>query len=272
MNRRLDDDAIARAVAQLDPAPPSLDGDQRRRAELAKARITASPAAGFASSGPGARAPRRRGRRRLAVGAGALVSGLAAAVLLPSTLGGGSAFAGWSAVPKPVDGAEAAAAAAKCWQPMALTGDDVATPRIRIAERRGAWTFVALSGDRSDADCLMSNDSVGQLGSDGIVAGSSGRRVVPPAPVPGAGIDQVTSQETPVDGDTSVFLVQGRVGPDVARVTVRTRSGLELQASLVDGEFAAWWPAPQQRSYQPAETWTYVVRLTDGTTREVSAG
>lgn len=270
MNRRIDDDAIARAVAQLDPAPSTMDGDQRRRAELAKARITASAAAGSAGSGTGAHAPHQRGRRRLAVGAGALVSGVAAAVVLPLTLGGGSAFAGWSAVPQPVVGAEAAAAAAKCWRPIALTGDDVATPRIRIAERRGAWTFVALSGDRSAADCLMANDSVGRLGSDGIVAGSSGKRVDPPAPVPADGLDQVTSSETAVDGDTSVFLVQGRVGPDVAGVTVRTRSGLELRASLVDGEFAAWWPAPQQSSRQPAEAWTYVVRLTDGTTREVA--
>lgn len=60
----------------------------------------------------------------------------------------------------------------------------------------------------------------------------------------------------------------GYVGSDVVGVTVHTSSGLDIEASVVDGRFAAWWPAVEQSSDNPdGETWSYTVHLADGSTR-----
>jgi hypothetical protein len=65
--------------------------------------------------------------------------------------------------------------------------------------------------------------------------------------------------------------VTGYAGRDVTRVTVDPPVGPDVEASLEDGRFAAWWPAGKARGDNPGMggEWGYTVTLTDGTTRRV---
>jgi len=53
----------------------------------------------------------------------------------------------------------------------------------------------------------------------------------------------------------------------LAGVTWHTSSGLDIEASVSDNRFAAWWPSSKQSSDHPAETWSYTLHLADGSTR-----
>lgn len=93
MTRRTAVDRTAATLRELDPAgTATLTEEERRRAEALLAQILAAPTVG--PSQRGTRRPRRR--RRALVPAALLTAGL---VALSMALGGGSAFADWSAVP-----------------------------------------------------------------------------------------------------------------------------------------------------------------------------
>jgi hypothetical protein len=69
-----------------------------------------------------------------------------------------------------------------------------------------------------------------------------------------------------------VSSVDGHVGSDVTGVTVHTPIGTDVEASVANGRFAAWWPSAKPSSENPEVmgTWTYTVTLADGTTRQVT--
>ncbi len=256
-------DALDAALRDLDPAPPTdLTDAERARAEATLARIVATPADAPVPVEPD-RPRRRRGRLLGAVGltgaAGVAVGGL--------LLGQGTAFGSWTPTPESLTDAEAARAAATC---RAVLDVPDRGERVAVAERRGEWTYVLLAGPRSQASCLMPDDLVGQEPSarEDFFGSYDPDEVAPPAPAPDR-IDESTSME----GSTSegwFTWTEGYVGRDVTGVTVHTSSGRDIEASVVGGRFAAWWPSVQQSSEHPAETWSYTVHLADGSTR--SAG
>ena len=65
-------------------------------------------------------------------------------------------------------------------------------------------------------------------------------------------------------------LVQGYVGTDVTGVTVHTSAGTDVETSVANGRFAAWWPSPVPSSDHPEVMGapTYTLTLADGA-REV---
>ena len=77
----------------------------------------------------------------------------------------------------------------------------------------------------------------------------------------------------PFTHDEGMFSsVQGYVGADVTGVTVHTPVGTDVQASVAQGRFAAWWPSdlPSSENLAPMGAWTYTLTLADGSTRRAT--
>jgi hypothetical protein len=256
MRRHTPDTVVTAALHHLDPAPGiDLTEAERERADAAFARIVATP-----SDGPvpvGTDKPQRR-RSRLLVTLG--LAG-AAGVAIPGLLfGGGSAYGSWTPRPAPLTDVEGAAAATTCRA--ALDVPDRGE-RVAVAERRGEWTYVLLTGPGTEAACLMPDDLVGQdPHARGDFFGSYDTDAVAPPTVHPGRIDETSSMEGSTDEGWFIW-VEGYVGSDVTGVTVHPSSGPDIEASVVGDRFAAWWPTSQQSSDHPAETWSYTVHLAD---------
>lgn len=260
---------ITAALRDLDPAPETdLSGAERARADATFARILATSGEDPVPGEPAG--PRRRRRRMLApVG----LAGAAAAV--PAMLlAGGSAFASWTPTPEPL-AAEAASSAASTCRARMHVSDQAA--RVLVAERRGGWTYVLISGPEEEAACLMPNDLVGQDPSDGDadMFGHGGVKDWEDSTPARDRIDETSSGSgSTAQGwfTTGWFnYAEGYVGSKVTGVTVHTSSGHDVEASVDGGRFAAWWPGVQQSSDNPdGETWTYTVTLADGSSRRTT--
>ncbi len=244
---RTDDSAITAALLRLDPAPETgLTETERAHAEAVLARIVATP-------GELAQ-PRRRRRVRLLAGLG--LGGATLATLPALLLGGGDAFGSWTPTPEPLSESAATAAAARCRATMGVPDRGV---RVALAERRGEWTYLLLTGPQGEASCLMPHDGGDVVGS---ATADPGR---PPALRPD-GLDE-TSSLTNVTDDGSYSLTEGFIGRDVTGVTVHVSSGLDIEASISGERFAAWWPSVEQSSRHPeGESWSFTVHLADGST------
>lgn len=263
MRTRPDDAALDAALRSLDPAPRAeLTDHEQERAEATFARLVSSPV-----PTPDAAVPRRRIRRRAAAVAAAATAAVAG-VAAPALLGGGGAFASWTPTPEPVSSAEVPAVVATCRDAMGAPdrGEDVV-----LAEQRGDWVFVLLASPGERVTCLMEKDFVGRSRetSEGFVGGGWDPDD-PPAPVLAPdGLAEGTSMESVTEDDATVSFVEGYLGSNVTAVEVHVSTGLDVEASVGDGRFAAWWPGRPQSSTVPSETFSYTVTLADGTTREV---
>lgn len=258
--RRHSADTVTAALRELDLAPSTeLTQAERDRADATFARIVATPGGEPAPEAPG-RSHRARSRLLVAAGLAGTV-GIAAPVLL---LGGGSAYGSWTPTPAPLTDAVAASAATTCRA--ALDVPDRGE-RVAVAERRGGWTYILLTGPQAEAICLMPDDLVGQDPTDRReFFGSYDTDAAAPPTLDPDRIDEKTSMEGNTDEGWFLW-VEGYVGSDVTDVTLHTSSGLDIEASVSGNRFAAWWPSRKQSSDHPAETWSYTVHLTDGSTR-----
>ncbi|MET3962136.1 hypothetical protein ABIE44_002070 [Marmoricola sp. OAE513] len=256
-----DTEAVTAALRSLDPAATAqLSSEERLRAEETFTRIVATPHDQPVASEPAR--PRRRRAHLLVAGALAGAAGIAAPVLLS----GGTAYGSWTKTPTTLDASEAAEAAATCRSVQDLPNRG---ERVAVAERRGGWTYVVLNGATTETVCLMPQDLIGKDPADRsqFFGSHDTDRPAPPS-VEADGIEETGSIQGSTDEGWFVS-VEGYVGADVTGVTVHTSSGLEIEASVTDGRYAAWWPSEEQSSENPAETWTYTVHLTDGTIRKV---
>lgn len=256
MSRSDADTAITTALRELDPAPSrGLTTAERDHADAVFARIVSTPIE-EASVVP----PVRRRRRRLLAIAGLGAAGIA----VPGLLLGGSAYGSWTPTPEPLTATAAVEAATTCRSALEVPGGGA---RALVAERRGGWTYVLVAGPGSETVCLMPNEAIGQgrTRADDFFGSHDPDAPAPPT-LRADGIDEATSMQGSTDEGWFSW-VEGYVGGDVTGVTVRTSSGLEIEASVVGGRFAAWWPSSRQSSDRPAETWSYTVHLADGSTR-----
>jgi len=259
MRRHTDDTTIDAALRSLDPAPRNARTDaERERSDVLFSRIVGTP--GGESVPVESSRPRPR-RRRLLAAAG--LAG-AAGIAVPGLLLGGSAYGSWTSTPESLTATAADAAAATCRG--ALDVPD-AGERVEVAERRGTWTYVLLAGRGTELICLMPDDLVGKDPSPG---GDFFGSYDPDAPAPPTVEPDEIDENTVMDGSTDegwFTWAEGYVGSDVTGVTVHTSSGLDIEASVTGGRFAAWWPGVEPSSEHPAETWSYTVHLADGSSR-----
>jgi hypothetical protein len=291
MKKHTVDTMTTAALRDLDPARTTVLTDaERERADATFARILATPSHDQTRSHDQvpeeADRPRRR-RSRLLVP----VALVGAAAAVPALLfNGGSAFASWTSKPEPLTAGAATEVATTCLdalgaqkppQSRGLAVPDQAE-RVVMAERRGEWTYVLITGPKLEAACLLPDDLIGEdFPPDHKKGGFSGHYSPDPEEAPTLardGLVQTISMGDVVDGpglwpfgtDDYFVSVQGYVGSDVTGVTVHYPGVPDVQASVESGRFAAWWPAGPAKGRNLGEAWTYTVTLADGSTRRTS--
>lgn len=274
MSKSTDLARMTTAIRDLDPARATkLTSDEVARANATRERILQS------SAHVEPRAPRAPRHSRTLIPAG-LVVAAAGAIAIPAVFGG-TAFASWTRTPAPLSKEVATAAAATCRSALDLHDPAI---RVVVAERRGGWSYVLTDGPEGEAACLMPDELIGVAGRAAQKSGFFGsyEADAPEAPVPdqnGLVQNESTQGAVSLPGPLSLgtidgwfAMVSGYVGADVVGVTVSPPTGPEVEASLHDGRFAAWWPAGVARGDNPgvSGSWTYTLTLSNGTTRKVA--
>ena len=241
------DHLVDAALSTLDAARPApLTAEQQDRADRALAQILATTPHSDGAHRPGRRA-RAVPRAVLLVAAAAAV---AAVVSVTGVLGGGTAYASWTARPTLLPSSEQAEVAQKCREELAGGADGAwGTPTaarllgtdLVLADTRGDYSYVVLSGaDGLEATCLVERGRfLGIIPRAGSMAGSYGF-LTPPAPADDRSVGTGLMAMGGAEG--SAWSTEGHVGADVARVTVITDSGTEVETTVTNGRFAAWWP------------------------------
>ena len=244
------DDLTTRALRELDAATGTHDAARR---DQVLARVLASPPA------PDPR-PRRRVRPRLLLAGGALA--LVTVVAVPLLTGGDEAFAGWSATPQELTGNEFDRAVRDC-----AASQEVDGAAGVLAERRGGWTYVVL--DVPSADGILEGTCLTSSRFPDIDMGGLGERLPLSEIAPDVVAEDILGTGTTKEGLFSY--TQGRAGTDVVAVTITTPGGLEIEATLRDGRYAAWWPGGEAKADSPEFTRAPVVRATlrDGSAARV---
>lgn len=264
-------ESMTAALRDLDPVPKTaLTEAERQHADDTFVRIIATPSDDPPRVEPDR--PRRR-RTRLLLPVGLL--GAAGAAMTALLLGGGSALASWTPTPELLTPAETSAAATTCRADLGIPASEEAT---QLAERRGKWTYVLISEPNAEGTCLMRNDLVGQDPAGHEVFGNYDTD----PEVPTVARDRIVEMgSTAASIDEGWFREEGwltwtygYVGSDVTGVTVHTPLGFDVEASVDNGRFAAWWPSdkPSSDNLEVMGAWSYTVTLADGSTRRHTTG
>lgn len=249
MNRT---DSISAALRTLDPADQHIDpAGSRARTDLhAILAQDPTPTLRTEAGSPvlAVHRPRRAGRTASRVG---LLGGLAAAVtaglvVLPSLTGGDQAFATWTAAPTGMSGQQRSTAADDCRKQMKSGAgydylNDLGSATLAIAERRGVWTTVVLTGKEGFSALCITDDSAGLF--DKGMIGSIGKPGGYAAPGPRELSATDLGMGTMGAGDIS--LAAGAAGPDVVAVTYRSQSHGNVTATVNAGRFALWFPGDE---------------------------
>lgn len=229
----------SRAAADLDailatgPGVPAgeVGGTRRRRR-----RDPGVP--GFTSNAP---------RRVALIGAAAAVVALAI-VAVPTLLpDGDSGFTSWAAVPQQLAPDQRPEAGVACRESYGDGPGDYGayldSAQVAVAERRGAWVTVVLSGaDGFTATCIsddtarpFSGGMIGSIGTSAEVADPDLRGVWPTS----LGVGTVSGRD--------LSMISGVVGADVVGVTYSSAEHGEVVATVSEGRFALWMPGDELR-------------------------
>ncbi len=266
-------DTVMTALRDVDPAPAAtLTPGQTERARLTLERVLATdPDA--AASGPAAR-PAPSGRRRALRWATPAATALALGITLwPGSAGPRDlAFTSWTAVPQRVTLDAAGEASEYCRAHLgehtdAATEAATRASRVAFAERRGEWTYVMLNGDNGfQGTCLT--DSSFEEGMSGAVGTPLGYR--PPGPRELVIGNCCGGGGTIKDGKKNyIGEVSGYAGTQVRAITAHTAAKGEVQATVADGSFAAWWPDNDSDTRRETSI-SFDVTFTDGTTKQLT--
>lgn len=226
-----------RTLDPAGPAGPATNGLSDRALEDLH-RILAAPRHGQPVGTPvRPRSPRQTWTRRL-VPAALLLGG--AAVLLPSLGGGDPAFATWTARPAALPADDIPGLAAECtsqWEePVA---NDL---QLKLAEQRGEWRYAVLATpDGTFVDCMLAEQS-GIFGQERTAG--AGRAEFRPTDAPTGGDIEALVYGGQRQGyePMAYVAVSGRAGPDVTTVRAHTPTRGDVNASVQNGFWAAWWP------------------------------
>ena len=271
------DDPTTRALRGLDAADREIVRAQRTRATATLERILATDPEEPTQVATPAGETRRRPYRLLLAG-GVVVAAVTAALAIPTISQQGEAFASWTPTPVPLTGAERRAAADACLTLQGRHGGELAfdaraDASVLVAEARGGWSYVLFnvagaSGFDLEGTCLMPDDVVAdpQPGGGGFFGGLSRADELDRRPPARDVAREDTYGAGTVDDEAFVY-AEGRAGADVVGIEVTTPGGLVVEASVVRGRWAVWWPAGDARMDNPELIGapTYEVTLRDGT-------
>lgn len=280
MNRHHQVDELLR---DLDAAPDhSTSSPERTRALLEQVIATgvtedaARDSANGATPAPVPSRPapsRRRTRTRAALVTGGLVAAATTGLLvLPPLLGGGDpAYASWTAIPDDLAAEERPDAAEDCRDAQLDTpggGDEypqLDDATVAIAERRGEWITVVLSGpDGFSATCTTDASDPFGRGWIGSAGTPGGWQPLGPREVFASGLG-VAHASGPLS------MAQGYVGADIVGITYDSAEHGTVAATVAAGHFALWFPGDELDDDMVFDTGVPIdVTYTDGSTAEVA--
>jgi hypothetical protein len=208
--------------------------------------------------------PRSRTLRpRVAVGAGAALAATGGAVVALVGLGAGAspAFAGWSATPTAPTSGETSGALQQCTAQLAgmqASGLPTGGWQPVLTDTRGPFTAMVLSSDGTSATCFTGpsfttvneSDAQGAEGSASqrLSAGSATASSPASVSVLGLGssttgpISRATQSHLTTNTGQPYTFVQGQVSTDVTSVKLLLSDGTNVEATVAEGSFVAWWP------------------------------
>ncbi|WP_284752648.1 hypothetical protein [Arthrobacter sp. efr-133-R2A-120] len=254
MTRNQEIDTLLRSLDVADHKAP-VD-NERARADLL--RILSTDPVQAPSPGPSTKTAAGKGRRlggtgwtarRVAVVGGMVAVVTAGLVVLPSLSGGDPAFASWTPAPAGMTETERNSAAAECRASKKNVGggmyaDDVDSAAVAIAERRGVWTTVVLTGEDGFSALCITDDAVSLFGKGMI--GSVGKSTAHPVPGPRGLTATALGTGTMSAGDISI--AAGDAGSDILAVVYRSRTRGDVTATVSRGHFALWLPGDELRN------------------------
>lgn len=239
-------DALLRSMDAAQEAPPV--NAHRARADLDRILSQNPSASRFYLPSAAADADQKRAtsrsrglRRSIAVG-GLVAAATAGLMIVPALTTGDPAFATWTAVPMQLTGSDWDGAVAECRSAQGGRGDGPAdTAEVAIAEQRGAWNTVVLTGpDSFEATCITDASALIRGGS---MVGSTGTLGSDTDPAP-RGL-KPTHLGVPYISSTPLSMASGRAGSDVAGITYTSIDGDEVIATVSKGHFAFWLPGDE---------------------------
>lgn len=189
-------------------------------------------------------------RRRRAVTLGGLAAAVTAGLLImPALSEGDPAFATWTAAPGTLTGSERDHAVSDCLNSKQHVGGgmystELSTAEVAIAERRGAWVTVVLSG-RDGFEATCTTDATAPWFREGMI-GSIGKPSNATA-LPARGI-AATQLGTGTIADKPISIASGRVGTEVVAVTYTSAANEEVIATVAKGQFAFWLPGNEMQN------------------------
>ena len=196
--------------------------------------------------------PQRQSRRRLprttatgrrlrlarwaTVGAAAVAA--VVAVLVVGTTGRGptSAFAGWSASPTAPASGQLQAAEAACGQRSPALSSLTPT----VADTRGPFSLLLYAVNNASSVCVTG------LPTGTLIGETSGGGTANATAVAADAIEPAAGQLGVMVADGQAFrFLTGQAGANVTGVTLALDDGSNVQATVANGWFAAWWPGTQ---------------------------
>lgn len=190
-----------------------------------------------------------RTARRVAALGGLVAVVTASLIVVPSLSGGDPAFASWTSTPGGMTETDRASAASECRTSKKDVGGgmyagDVNSAAVAIAERRGVWTTVVLTGKDGFSAMCITDDAVnlfgkGMIGSVGKSAGNA---------VPGPRELTATDLGTGTMSAGDISLAAGTAGSDIVGVIYKSRTHEDVTATVSLGHFALWLPGDELRN------------------------
>ena len=115
---------------------------------------------------------------------------------------------------------------------------ELSAAEVAIAERRGAWVTVILTGpDDLEASCTTDATAPWfNKGSFGSVGKSTNAEALPARGIAATQLGTGTSSNKPLS------IASGRVGAEVAAITYTSSANEEVIATIAKGHFAFWLP------------------------------
>ncbi|WBQ03416.1 hypothetical protein [Kribbella sp. CA-293567] len=177
----------------------------------------------------------RRRRRNVVRGSVAAAAAVMAGVVTYPLLFPASAYASWTAIPRPVTISADDPRLGQCTSsvPSGPTDSVGSALQLRpvVTEQRGDFTAALLGGGDSIAVCIFDDTNR-----------SAGRTIAVALPA-GSSVSLIGNGGSLDEGEGARY-VYGRVAAGVEKVKVVTTEGVEVTASVADGYYLAWWPAP----------------------------
>jgi hypothetical protein len=208
--------------------------------EIPPSRVTEGIERAASRPAQGAGADRFRRPVLIAVATGA--AGAVALGVALSTSGSPGAFAAWTATTNVPSAARLVAATSACQSlekraielvPNVSAGEAAISPTsLRLTDSRGPFEMLVYTGSSSDSVCLWN--------SHGVLSVTGGGSTLPAKTHHTVGIPTIGFTR---HLGSPVTYAYGNAGSQVGAVTLRLADGKQVEATVQNGFYAAWWPA-----------------------------